>query len=255
MGVPYTHTFTGAAGDPPYTFSVVGAPDGLSLNPATGELSGTPTLAGTFTPVVTVVDSISSTASVTCSITIAPQIVLASGGGAGGFRPSTCGCSPAVLAAEKLRRLFVRQRRWPYAFVFPADCTIPVNVLDTVAAPLVGATAVVAAFTVPEGFRFVLQGILQDYSGGAAFLVGDALWTVDLNTPVGIPNVQAMPVQGLTALPVPLGSVVEGSPWPLLRPYQFGPLQLIQSKVTNVALAGGVCTSGFFGYLIPDVPQ
>jgi hypothetical protein len=253
VAVAYTHTFLAGAGDPPYSFSIVGAPDGLTLNSVTGVLSGTPVLAGTFTPTVTVTDSISTVASVVCSILITSQIIPPAGG-AGGFRPSSCGCSPQVLAAERLRRIYVRRRSWPYGYVFPAPLAVPVEQVATVAIPGVGSTALVLAYSVPEGFRFIMQALLLDVTAGA-FAPGDALWTVDLNTPVGVPNVQAMPVQGLTAVPVPLGSVAGGSTWPLVRPYEFGPLSLVQSKATNVGLGAGVFTSGFFGYLVRHVPE
>lgn len=172
--------------------------------------------------------------------------------GAGGFRPSTCGCSPDVLDAERLRRLLARLRSWPYPLLYPPDGAIPVETVHSIPAPALGATAVVYGLTVPDGFRLVVQGILQDYSGGA-FLPGDALWTVDLNTPVGVPDTQAMPVQGLAGVPIPLGSVANGMLWPFAAPYHFRPSDLLQSKVQNVNLAGGFFTSGFFGYLLPEV--
>ncbi len=47
VGVPYSHTFT-ASGDPAPTFSLTGAlPAGLTFNPGTATISGTPTAAGT----------------------------------------------------------------------------------------------------------------------------------------------------------------------------------------------------------------
>jgi hypothetical protein len=54
LGVAYSHTFA-ASGSPAPTFSLTtGAfPTGLTLNPTTGQLAGTPTAAGTFTGVVT----------------------------------------------------------------------------------------------------------------------------------------------------------------------------------------------------------
>ena len=59
-------TVTGGA--PPYTFSIVGTlPAGLTLNPATGDISGTPTAAGTFQ--IEVTDSLGNS-STACTITI-----------------------------------------------------------------------------------------------------------------------------------------------------------------------------------------
>lgn len=72
VSVPYSHTFPAGAGEPPYTFAITAGalPDGLTLNPATAEVTGTPTAPGTFTFTVTVTDSFTITNSVSCSITV-----------------------------------------------------------------------------------------------------------------------------------------------------------------------------------------
>lgn len=59
IGVSYSGTLAATGGVTPYTWSVTtGAlPAGLTLNPATGAITGTPTAAGTFTFTVTVTDS------------------------------------------------------------------------------------------------------------------------------------------------------------------------------------------------------
>jgi Putative Ig domain/Galactose oxidase, central domain len=50
-------TLTATGGVQPYKWSASGLPSGLSVNASNGELTGTPTSAGTFTVVVTVTDS------------------------------------------------------------------------------------------------------------------------------------------------------------------------------------------------------
>jgi hypothetical protein len=78
VGTPYSHAFPATAGTPPYTFAILPSsaalPPGLSLNTATGVVSGTPTVAGTFNFTVQVTDSIPNTATVNCSITIAAAL-------------------------------------------------------------------------------------------------------------------------------------------------------------------------------------
>jgi len=60
VGVPYSTTLL-ATGAPPYTWTVTGGapPPGLTLNPATGVISGTPTTAGMYPFWVEVADSTS----------------------------------------------------------------------------------------------------------------------------------------------------------------------------------------------------
>lgn len=58
VGQPYSGgSFTASGGVGPYTYLTLGTPPGLTLNSATGALTGTPTQAGTFTLSVVATDS------------------------------------------------------------------------------------------------------------------------------------------------------------------------------------------------------
>ena len=72
VGTAYTHTFPAGGGEPPLSFSIsAGAlPPGLVLNGATGDVTGTPTLAGVFAFTVQVMDSIGQIDAISCFITI-----------------------------------------------------------------------------------------------------------------------------------------------------------------------------------------
>ena len=158
----------------------------------------------------------------------------------------------AVRAADKLRALRSNQEMWPYVHIFAPPDSIPVHAITLVpvAVPAPAAQALVLQYKVPSGFSFIMTGIVQQYNGGT-FTFGDGLWTVDRNTPLGGSNVQASPVQGLTALPTPIGSFQVTGPWMLPRAYEFQPIDIVRSKFTNVSLAPGLLVSGFFGYLVP----
>lgn len=87
VGSPYAQTVGVTGGTPPYVFSIsAGAlPAGLTLNPSTGAVSGTPTAAGSSTFTVSVTDTANATASqayslvISTSLTITTQSLLASG--------------------------------------------------------------------------------------------------------------------------------------------------------------------------------
>ena len=77
VGVAYSSKLIAAGGKPPYTFSIAtgSLPPGLTLNPTTGAITGTPTTAGTFNFTAQVVDSTGTTAgtqTANCSIVINP---------------------------------------------------------------------------------------------------------------------------------------------------------------------------------------
>ena len=80
MGIPYSASLGASGGTTPYTWSVKNGllPSGLSLNSATGAITGTPTAVGTFNFTVQVADAGSPQQSASQSLTMA---ITSSGGG------------------------------------------------------------------------------------------------------------------------------------------------------------------------------
>ena len=89
VGVPYVQTFRATGGNPPYTWAIVtGNTGGLTLDPTTGDLQGTPQTAGTFTFTVQATDRSGATATQSFSLVInAPTLSITVGSSlAGGHR-------------------------------------------------------------------------------------------------------------------------------------------------------------------------
>ena len=68
----YTSALTATGGIPPYTFSIsVGSlPTGLTLNPSTGAITGTPTVSGSVSYTARVADSAAGVATTSCAINV-----------------------------------------------------------------------------------------------------------------------------------------------------------------------------------------
>ena len=69
---PYSGRVHASGGIPAYRWAASGLPPGLSLNPATGTITGTPSTAGSYRPVFTVTDADGISASGSVAIPIAP---------------------------------------------------------------------------------------------------------------------------------------------------------------------------------------
>jgi len=159
----------------------------------------------------------------------------------------------SVRAADAYR-IAAQARRddWPYVHVFPPPNAIDVNVTAAVLTQAQAAPAIeILAYTVNSGKRFYLQAVVL--GANLSFLPGDALFTVDRNSPVGVTNSQFMPEHGLVNINFQMGSFTVGKPWTLHRAREFAPLDVVRIKGTNIGLNAGadyyVC--GLFGYEVP----
>ena len=76
MGVAFSSALVASGGVPPYTYSVIAGalPPGLSLDPSSGDISGTTTTAGSFNYTANVVDSANTSVTVTCNLKVQPHL-------------------------------------------------------------------------------------------------------------------------------------------------------------------------------------
>jgi len=75
VGVVYPDTtLAPTGGTAPYTWSATGLPTGLTLDPGSGGLTGTPSASGPFTITVNVIDATATESSVAYTVTIVPAL-------------------------------------------------------------------------------------------------------------------------------------------------------------------------------------
>jgi hypothetical protein len=145
-----------------------------------------------------------------------------------------------------------RRDSWPYVHIFPpfnADDVFRIGTAFT-EDPTAGQTAVLT-YTVNAGKIFYLTDVI--FGASVQVNPGDALFTLDRNSPPNVPDSQFQPEQGLVNVPVALGSFAF-RPFPVKRAREFGPLDVVRVKATNVNLPIGSPTSyvcGIFGYEVP----
>ncbi|HKW99900.1 MAG TPA: putative Ig domain-containing protein [Bryobacteraceae bacterium] len=103
VNVGYSQTLTAVGGTSPYTWTITAGspPGGVTLNPSTGALTGTPTASGAFNFTVKVTDSASVTSSTPFSLTIAPVLAISTaptlpGGSVGAGYSTTLNASGGV---------------------------------------------------------------------------------------------------------------------------------------------------------------
>jgi hypothetical protein len=136
VGRPFELALTATGGKAPYTWSATGLPDGLTLDVATGKISGTPTAATAGSVKVTVTDSVGATNTLTVDLPVVDRLTIKRGalrtarvgtiysfrltivGGARPFRWSAAaGLPPGITLNARTGRLYgVARKAGTYRF-------------------------------------------------------------------------------------------------------------------------------------------
>ena len=150
----------------------------------------------------------------------------------------------AVKAMFQVDQEQRRRDSWPFPWLFPPQSAEPVFRVGSVAVPAYGAEIEVLRYDVPAGLQFAFCGIIQLFSG-AGFNIGssDIVWTVDTDSPIGVPAIMANPLPGLDQISLPLGGFMGlsgslGGATAFLRfekPFILKPETVLRSKATPVA--------------------
>jgi hypothetical protein len=142
----------------------------------------------------------------------------------------------ATKMAKALERLQKRRDEWPFWWSFPAPDSTRVHAVGVVPSPAPATQTQILQYNVPSGYQFAFRKITQVYIG-ASFTPGsgDIVWTLDINTPLGVSAAQGYTVQGFANQIIPYGGFVGGffTGYELEKPEILGPLDQLRSKVTT----------------------
>jgi len=223
VGLAYSHFFPATGGIPPYTFAITAGalPNGLTLDTATGEVSGNPILAGLFAFTIQVTDDDGNTDDIECSISISSgggggggggDTSFGSGGDGGNMNNSCIECVPGApalftgyLARERQLQskvcsedmLLSMTQPTPAVRLPPGWRQIFPNASVALAALTVGTEATVLSYTVPTGYDCYVQQLLNRYIAGSGGFVnesGDIIWRLRLGKTF-VPNYGAIQSQ------------------------------------------------------------
>jgi hypothetical protein len=151
LGKVYTATLAAAAGAPPFTWSVIAGavPAGLTLNPSTGVVTGTPTATGTFAFTAQVADTASAKAAKALTVTVAPAPTIITPSLPGGTRNASYSQGLAVSGGTA-----------PVAWTLSAGSLPPGLAIDPVTGRVSGTPSS------PGSFSFTVQ--VKDNSSATA---------------------------------------------------------------------------------------
>lgn len=156
---------------------------------------------------------------------------------------------PAVVQDRSRALATDRAAAWPYPWSFPPQDEVPFNPTGSIAAPAYGSQVVVAEYQVPQGYEGALW---QTYMGfvGAGYVLGsgDIVWTIDINSPLGVSALTAYTLPDLANIVVPFGSPIEG-PFKFAAPYLLREGDTVRLKATSVANISTGAPNFMVGYI------
>src|ERR1022692_2032821 len=141
VGVAYSSFLVATGGLPAYTFSIAGGslPTGLTLNPSTGAITGTPTAAGTFSDTSRVADSAGASSTSACGITIGP--------GSGGALSLTCAANIGQVGQPYVSAMVATGGTAPYTYSISVGSLPPGLTLDPSTGAITGTPTTAGGFT------------------------------------------------------------------------------------------------------------
>jgi hypothetical protein len=192
VGVPFSESVSASGGTAPYTYTVTSGtlPAGLTLNPSSGLISGTPTASGPYSVTITATDAFSSTGSQPYTGTVTSPTITVS--------PSTL--SAMVVGVPVSESVSASGGTAPYTYTVTAG-TLPAGLTLNPTTGLISGTPTASgaySFTITATDAFSSTGS-QPYTGTVTLPTVIVLPSVLPTMQVSVPYSETVAASGGTA--------------------------------------------------------
>lgn len=158
--------------------------------------------------------------------------------------------TPTLNDVQSIARDYTAGRKTQYGVQVPKIAS-PVTLFGAAVSGGAGNQVVLIDYIVKPNYFALFEGIVLGYSGGP-LNPGDAIFTVDINRPLGVTNT-GYTERDYGSVPFPIGSLIGGPIWPCH--FRHRNKEEIRVKVKDISGNNSQFTAALVGWEWPETSQ